>query len=128
MSFKEIKEAFVKTCKEKPETATKILWASGVTIFMVGSYIYMRDLDKRIVQVARFTSAHRINEEQHFCNLLGQIEYICEKSGLDKAAMAEAGSTAARANWNRLGFTDKTAELLVKNLEAGPGRLDLHLV
>lgn len=119
LNLKEIKEAFVKTCKEKPETAAKILWASGVTIFMVGSYIYMRTLDKKIYKVARFAGAVAINEEQHFCNLLGKINYICEQTGLDKEALEAAGSASARANWDRLGFNEKVAADLCKTLDAG---------
>lgn len=119
ISFKEIKEAFVQTCKEKPETAAKIAWVGGVTIFMIGSYIYMRDLDKRLVQVAKFADISAINDEQHFCNALGRIDYICDQLKLDKAAMELAGQEMAKANWARLGGTEKAADAMVAILNAG---------
>ena len=119
VSFKEIKEAFVKTCEEKPETAYKLAWAAGITVLVIGGYIYIKTLDKKIYQVARFADISAINDEQHFCNALGRIDYICEQLKLDKAAMELAGQEMAKANWARLGGTDKAADAMVAVLNAG---------
>ena len=119
-TLSELKEAVVKTVEEKPETAIKIAWGVGITATLVLTQIDIWKLNRRVTKLAKYSYACSVNEEQHFCNALGRIDYICEQLNLSKEAMDAAGSAAAQANWARIGGTDELADILVEALNSKP--------
>lgn len=120
MNFKDIKEAFVMTMNEHPETAAKLAWGAGVTVFCLSNYFALNKLTKCVNNLSAYAKADSINEEQHFCNVLGRINYIAEQTGIDKEAMETAGSAMARQNWDRIGGTDELADRMIRLLDIGP--------
>lgn len=120
MTFADVKEAVKRAADEHPETAAKLAWGAGVTVFCLSNYFALNKLIKRVNNLSAYARADSINEEQHFCNVLGRINYIAEQTGIDKEAMEEAGSAMARQNWERLGGTDELADTMIRILDIGP--------
>lgn len=116
MTFADLKEAVIKTVNEEPETAMKIVWGIGMTATVILTQVDIWKLSKRVDKIGKYAYAYSVNEEQHFCNALGKIDYICEQLNLNKEAMEAAGSAAAKANWARLGGTDEMADMIIEAL------------
>jgi hypothetical protein len=119
--FADLKEAVIETAENRPETAAKLAWGAGVTIFCVSNWLAVSKLTKGFKHCVNYVAAQAINEEQHVYNTMGKLNYICEKLDLDKEAMEEAGKQMARNHfYNELKLTDEVAVKLENILDIGP--------
>lgn len=119
--FADLKQAVIETAENRPETAAKLAWGAGVTIFCVSNWLAINKLSRGLNQCIKYVSAQTLNEEQHVFNTYGKLNYICEQLNLDKEAMEEAGRQMARNHfYNDLHLNDEAAARAEAILDAGP--------
>ena len=110
--FEDLKEAVIETAENRPETAAKLAWGAGVTIFCVSNWLAVSRLKGVLRSTRQMLWANSIYNDQRIYNLGGKIDYIAEQLNLNKEALDAAGSASARANWQRLGYNDKHADAI----------------
>ena len=110
--FADLKEAVIETAENRPETAAKLAWGAGVTIFCVSNWLAVSRLKGVLRSTRQMLWANSIYDDQRIYNLGGKIDYIAEQLNLDKEALDAAGSASARANWQRLGYNDTHADAI----------------
>lgn len=110
--FADLKQAVIETAENRPETAAKLAWGAGVTIFCVSNWLAINRLNSVLKHTRQMLWANSIYDDQRIYNLGGKIDYIAEQLNLDKEALDAAGSASARANWQRLGYNDKHAGVI----------------
>ena len=96
MSFDDVKEAVKMTAEEHPETAAKIAWGAGVTVFVVCEWMAIHRLNNMVAKIRfdvdNLIEANNINAER--INALGimnannlhadgaMIDVIADKLGI----------------------------------------------
>lgn len=131
MTFDDVKEAVKMTAEEHPETAAKIAWGAGVTVFVVCEWMAIRRLNNIVgamrVDIDNLIEANNTNAER--INALGimNANNLHADSAMldviaDKLGIADDISAAG------LKASDKYLESIGTNMEEAINYINTHNV